>query len=97
MAVRDRRAASLTTKAPPAHPRHLGGCPVRRLTRPSATVHLTINEDQTLRIKIRLTFEPGQSALGYVGSFLLGGVRSLFLNVTPLRAKKRCTVDGAKR
>jgi hypothetical protein len=24
-------------------------------------------------------------------------VRSLFLNVTPLRAKKRCTVDGAKR
>jgi hypothetical protein len=58
---------------------------------------LTVDEDQPLRVQVRLRVEPGVARRGDVRAILLAGVGGLFLNDQPWRRKKRCTVDGAKR
>ncbi|KRQ17474.1 hypothetical protein AOQ71_01785 [Bradyrhizobium manausense] len=48
-----------------------------------------VDEDETLRIKIDLSFEPLLTRSIYITAPLLGGVRCLFLSVIVLRWKKR--------
>lgn len=82
MTVGNRGAASLATRATPPKPCHLrrgGGL---------------VDEDQLLRLKIGLGVEPGLAAAQDIGALLLGGVRRLFLNVTPRLSRKYQIVDG---
>lgn len=84
MAMGDRRPTALAARGSAIHPRHLGiGAGL-------------IDEDQPFGIEIGLALEPDQAAGIYVWSFLLGGVRRLFLRVMPCRSKNRCTTlsDG---
>ena len=67
MAVRDRSQQALAPRRPPIAPGHVGRCPG------------FIKEDQTFRVQRRLLGAPGDPALGYVGAFLLGRKRTLFL------------------
>lgn len=53
-----------------------------------------VDEDQLLRLKIGLGVEPGLAAAQDIGALLLGGVRRLFLNVTPRLSRKYQIVDG---
>lgn len=83
--VGNRRPAALALERTAIHPRHLG--------RGSTLV----DEDQALRIEVRLGGEPGTSATCYVRAVLLGRVRRLFLRVTPWRLKNVCTTLGGGR
>jgi hypothetical protein len=66
MTVRHGRAATLSPFGAASEPRHL-----RRRTG-------LVDEDQALRIEIRLRVEPGPAPRGDVGPFLLAGVRGFF-------------------
>ncbi len=66
VAMRDGRAAALATQGAAPYPCHLGrGAGL-------------IDEDQAVRIKVRLAVGPGAAPLGDVGSLLLGCVRGFF-------------------
>jgi hypothetical protein len=71
--VRDRGAAPLAARTAPAQAGHLGG---------RAGL---IEEDELCRVELRLEFEPGLAARGYIRARLLAGMRRLFLNVIPCR------------
>ena len=77
MAVRDRGAQAFPFGSATASSRHVRGGPG------------LVDENELLRIKIELGFEPSPTALQDIWPILLGRVRRLFLSVTPLRAKKR--------
>ena len=77
MAVRDRGAQAFPFGSATASSRHVRGGPG------------LVDENELLRIKIKLGFEPSPTALQDIWPILLGRVRRLFLSVTPLRAKKR--------
>lgn len=51
--------------------------------------HTFVDEDQALRVKIDLPFEPLLTRGIYIAAPLLGGVRCLFFSVIFLRWKKR--------
>ena len=48
-----------------------------------------VDEDELLRIEIRLGVEPGPTRLVYVGAVLLAGVRRLFFSVMLCRWQNR--------
>jgi len=77
--VRNWCATPLTTQGSAAQAGHLG------------RYAGLINENQSRGIKVWLVIKPNLTLCLYVRPFLLTGVRSLFLNVTPCRAKKRST------
>ena len=54
-------------------------------------------EIEALGIEIGLGIEPGAPPARYVRPVLFGGVRRLFLRVTPRRLKKSCTTLGGGR
>jgi hypothetical protein len=85
MTVRDAGAQALAPRRPSAQARHL-------CVQPGF-----VDEDQPLRVQIRLRLEPGVARRGDVRAVLLAGVGGLFWNDQPWRRKKRCTVEGAKR
>lgn len=67
----NRRAAAFSSRRAAIHPGHLGGRAA------------FIDEDQPLRVQVRLGIEPSLTAGGYVRSILFGSVRRLFFRVTP--------------
>jgi hypothetical protein len=77
MSVWNGRTTSLATRGASVKPRHSGvGAGL-------------VDEDETLRIKIDLPFEPLLTRGIYIAASLLGSVRCLFLSVIFLRWKKR--------
>ena len=76
MAVRNRGAAPLASGRASIQAGHLGRRPA------------FIDEDEAPGLEVGLGVEPGLSPARYVRSTLLGGVRRLFLRVTPRRLKK---------
>ena len=54
-----------------------------------------VDEDQALRVEIKLAFEPGLPTPQNVGTVLLRRMRGLFLSVIFRRAKKRHSVETA--
>jgi hypothetical protein len=54
-----------------------------------------VDEDEAVRVKIKLAVEPALALSQDVGALLLDGVCSLFLRVKLRRAKSRCKVDTA--
>ncbi len=85
MAMGDGGAAALAPRRPAAAAGHLG--------RGAGLV----DEDEAVRLQIRLAGEPGVAAGGYIGPILLGGMRCLFFSVTPWRWKNRQTIEGSGR
>ena len=85
MAMRDWVAAALAFWRAAGHSRHLGRSPA------------FIDEDEALRIEVGLGFKPGAPPARYVRPVLFGGVRRLFLRVTPRRLKNSCTTLGGGR
>jgi hypothetical protein len=55
-----------------------------------------VDEDEPLRIEIKLVLEPSFASDQDVGAVLLGRVRGLFLRVMAWRAKKRWIVPKPK-
>ena len=66
VAMRDGAEQPFTPPAAPVAPRHVGGGPG------------FIEEDQLGRIEPRLSPAPLRARRGYIGAFLLGGVRGFF-------------------
>ncbi len=83
MAVRNGGDAALAAGRASSQARHFGAC--TRL----------VDKNQLAGIKIGLTLDPNLPFRGYIGAFLLGGMRSLFLCVIRRRAKKRQIVEIA--
>jgi len=85
MPVRDRGPEALATGCPPAEPGHLG------------VQARLVDEDQSVRVEIRLPLEPGESGGVDVVAVLLARVARLFFTLMPRRRKKRHMVEMAKR
>lgn len=80
VAERDTGAQPLAPGRPAMPPRHVGRGPC------------LVDEDETLRIKVRLAIEPVLTPLQDIRPVLLGSMRRLFLRVMPRRLKKRQSV-----
>ena len=83
MAMGNADAQALSAGCATMTPSHVGGGPC------------LIDEDQSLRIKLKLGFEPLFSPLQDVGTVLLGRVHRLFLLVIRRRSKNRRSVPSA--
>lgn len=83
MTMGDGGAAALAARCPAVQPRHLGG---------GAGL---IDEDKPLRVKVKLTIEPGLPRRLHIAALLFVCMRCLFLNVMPRLSKKCQTVEGA--
>src|SRR6185312_1668822 len=75
VSVRDRGAQALALGRTAAYSRHVGRYPG------------LVDEDEPFRVKVELPFEPVLATLGDVGAGLLARVGSLFLKVSPQRAR----------
>jgi hypothetical protein len=56
-----------------------------------------VNEDQAIRVELRLAGEPGEPRFRDIGALLLARMSGLFFTVKPRRAKKRQIVVRAAR
>nr|CAJ30105.1 putative transposase [Magnetospirillum gryphiswaldense MSR-1]CAM78012.1 transposase [Magnetospirillum gryphiswaldense MSR-1] len=74
MTVRHRSQQPLTARRPSVAPGHVGRCPG------------FIKEDQAGWVQRRLLGSPGDASFGYVGTFLLGSMRTLFFRLRSSRS-----------
>src|SRR5262249_47434317 len=77
MPIRNRCDESLATRSAAALTRHVGGCPG------------LIDKDQTIWIQARLVGAPNLPRGRNIRPLLLGGVKRLFLSVSPRARRKR--------